>query len=236
MSPDWSAKVEPVPYAKLDDPQSLNLYLYMLNNPLSGVDADGHWPGKLIEAWLNVIHVKGGLSLGVGYSYHWGVAKGEAHATWIGVEGSSGLAGADHNAKVYTGVGASASAGPSHASADAGAEVSTKDGASAGASATVSVGPVSDSASATVNRNGGHVSVGPSVSSSKEQDSEIGGSLTGGVTVGASVDISQAERAWHSTAQSFKSLGTYVYNHYLTLPNPSQATSPSPAGSNPFEY
>jgi hypothetical protein len=26
MSPDWSAKVEPVPYAKLDDPQSLNLY------------------------------------------------------------------------------------------------------------------------------------------------------------------------------------------------------------------
>ena len=26
MSPDWSAKVEPVPYAKLGDPQSLNLY------------------------------------------------------------------------------------------------------------------------------------------------------------------------------------------------------------------
>ena len=26
MSPDWSAKEEPVPYAKLDDPQTLNLY------------------------------------------------------------------------------------------------------------------------------------------------------------------------------------------------------------------
>ena len=26
MSPDWSAKIEPVPYSKLDDPQSLNLY------------------------------------------------------------------------------------------------------------------------------------------------------------------------------------------------------------------
>ncbi|MES2394020.1 MAG: RHS repeat-associated core domain-containing protein [Acidobacteriota bacterium] len=25
VSPDWSAKEEPVPYAKLDDPQSLNL-------------------------------------------------------------------------------------------------------------------------------------------------------------------------------------------------------------------
>ena len=42
MSPDWSAKVEPVPYAKLDNPQSLNLYAYVGNNPLSGIDADGH--------------------------------------------------------------------------------------------------------------------------------------------------------------------------------------------------
>lgn len=43
MSPDWSAKVEPVPYAKLDDPQSLNLYGYMLDSPLDGVDQDGHY-------------------------------------------------------------------------------------------------------------------------------------------------------------------------------------------------
>lgn len=42
LSPDWSAKIEPVPYAKLDDPQSLNLYGYVLNNPLSHLDTDGH--------------------------------------------------------------------------------------------------------------------------------------------------------------------------------------------------
>lgn len=42
MSPDWSAKYEPVPYAKLDNPQTLNLYNYMRNNPLAGVDPDGH--------------------------------------------------------------------------------------------------------------------------------------------------------------------------------------------------
>jgi len=42
MSPDWSAKATPVPYAKLDSPQSLNLYGYMRNNPLGGVDQDGH--------------------------------------------------------------------------------------------------------------------------------------------------------------------------------------------------
>ena len=42
MSPDWSAKEEPVPYGKLDNPQSLNLYGYVLNNPISQKDDDGH--------------------------------------------------------------------------------------------------------------------------------------------------------------------------------------------------
>jgi len=43
MSPDWSAQVEPVPYAKLYDPQSLNLYVYGANNPLKFRDMDGHY-------------------------------------------------------------------------------------------------------------------------------------------------------------------------------------------------
>jgi RHS repeat-associated protein len=47
MSPDWSAKVEPVPYAKLDDPQSLNLYAYVGNNPLTREDEDGHDFGQM---------------------------------------------------------------------------------------------------------------------------------------------------------------------------------------------
>ena len=50
MSPDWSAQEEPVPYAQLDDPQSLNLYAYVRNNPLTRVDADGHWPAWVAEA------------------------------------------------------------------------------------------------------------------------------------------------------------------------------------------
>ena len=45
-SPDWSATPTGVPYAKLDNPQSLNLYSYVLNNPTTNIDADGHswWP------------------------------------------------------------------------------------------------------------------------------------------------------------------------------------------------
>jgi hypothetical protein len=49
MSPDWSAKVEPVPYAKLDDPQTLNLYAYVGNNPMTRFDADGHKGDKKEE-------------------------------------------------------------------------------------------------------------------------------------------------------------------------------------------
>jgi hypothetical protein len=42
MSPDWSDSPESVPYAVLADPQTLNLYGYVRNNPVGHADADGH--------------------------------------------------------------------------------------------------------------------------------------------------------------------------------------------------
>jgi RHS repeat-associated protein len=42
MSPDWSSEPDPVPYADLSNPQSLNMYAYVRNNPLRTVDPDGH--------------------------------------------------------------------------------------------------------------------------------------------------------------------------------------------------
>jgi RHS repeat-associated protein len=42
MSPDWAASATAVPYADFGNPQSLNLYSYVGNNPLSRADADGH--------------------------------------------------------------------------------------------------------------------------------------------------------------------------------------------------
>jgi hypothetical protein len=45
LSPDFNESdddPEPVPYARLENPQNLNLYSYVKNNPLSRVDANGH--------------------------------------------------------------------------------------------------------------------------------------------------------------------------------------------------
>jgi|SRR6185437_11634993 len=42
LTPDWSEAPEPVPYASLTNPQSLNLYSYVLNNPVTSLDRDGH--------------------------------------------------------------------------------------------------------------------------------------------------------------------------------------------------
>jgi RHS repeat-associated protein len=46
ISPDFNDDdddPEPVPFADLDNPQSLNLYSYVGNNPLSATDIDGHF-------------------------------------------------------------------------------------------------------------------------------------------------------------------------------------------------
>jgi RHS repeat-associated protein len=54
MSPDWSKSPEAVPYADLEKPQTLNLYTYADNNPLSVTDPDGHcdWCQEL-KNWLS---------------------------------------------------------------------------------------------------------------------------------------------------------------------------------------
>ena len=52
LSPDWSAQAEAVPYAKLDSPQSLNLYSYGGNNPTSRLDPTGHQSSICADAGL----------------------------------------------------------------------------------------------------------------------------------------------------------------------------------------
>jgi hypothetical protein len=47
MSPDWPLSPEPVPFAEFDNPQTLNLYAYVVNNPLLKVDPDGHGGNRI---------------------------------------------------------------------------------------------------------------------------------------------------------------------------------------------
>ena len=93
MSPDWSAKEEPVPYAKLDDPQSLNLYDYLNNNPLVGVDPEGHavqlLPGKDYSAQeeLHQFQVQADNREAAERLYVNNVKVGDSTVPFVGVKG-----------------------------------------------------------------------------------------------------------------------------------------------------
>jgi len=92
LSPDCSAKEEPVPYAKLDDPQTLNLYAYARNNPMTSVDADGHWP-SLSEA----VQFVGGAIQGAASSVAFGLVGSpklsDSNASLLGQEAGSSVMG-----------------------------------------------------------------------------------------------------------------------------------------------
>jgi RHS repeat-associated protein len=58
MTPDWSEEPEAVPYSNLQEPQTLNLYAYVGNNPMARADPDGHcntsvYPIRCSDDWLN---------------------------------------------------------------------------------------------------------------------------------------------------------------------------------------
>jgi RHS repeat-associated protein len=42
MSPDWSSNPISIPFARIDNPQTLNLYSYVANDPLRRFDSNGH--------------------------------------------------------------------------------------------------------------------------------------------------------------------------------------------------
>lgn len=58
MTPDWAAKPTAVPYAEFGDPQTLNLYAYVDDNPMGKMDQDGHCGticGFLISTAVSII-------------------------------------------------------------------------------------------------------------------------------------------------------------------------------------
>jgi len=86
MSPDWSAKGAPVPYAKLGDPQTLNLSAYVRNNPLGLVDYDGHGFFDVLKKTWNdtmqlVANTKVTVEVGIGLKFASKMGGGGAGAT-----------------------------------------------------------------------------------------------------------------------------------------------------------
>ncbi|MGA8090249.1 MAG: RHS repeat-associated core domain-containing protein [Terracidiphilus sp.] len=55
MSPDWSTVPVPIPFADITSPQSLNLYAYVWNNPLSRFDSDGH---VVVDKGVNYVYYR----------------------------------------------------------------------------------------------------------------------------------------------------------------------------------
>ena len=101
LSADWSATPEAVPYADLTDPQTLNLYGYVRNNPLSHADADGHCcaPYELAD------YVDSKLNPGAAYFQNAAVNSGSPAlaATTTFVTGSAASVGAGFTNLLRTG-------------------------------------------------------------------------------------------------------------------------------------
>lgn len=89
LSPDWSKNPQGVSYADSTNPQTLNLYQYMRNNPLGGVDPDGHCCWDDVKLWATdhprtVEAAKGVGEVAVGV-----VAVGVAATAEVGTGGAA---------------------------------------------------------------------------------------------------------------------------------------------------
>jgi hypothetical protein len=238
MSPDWSAKAQAVPYAKLGDPQTLNLYGYVGNNPLSKADADGHcWPfcGLITSvstyvathpALSNALAKVGStmgikVSAGIGGTYNvpGTNVKGQGSATGyasISAEpGKSGV-GADLTGK--------ASAGPIGGSVNVNLPLSNGEGDI--------VNPIknaSGSASGTLTGVDGKTEV---EGSANGKDSSIGGTYGEGFVVGVEVNtgVDSVKNAMSAFGDALASDARDIYNgakESLTFSGSSFATPTS---------
>jgi RHS repeat-associated protein len=93
VTPDWAAAPTDVPYAKFGDPQSLNLYAYVGNNPNTAIDLDGH-DGVENKGPSDAVGIGGAAVIGEGQNEETGIAVdsidpesalASASETWEGV-------------------------------------------------------------------------------------------------------------------------------------------------------
>ncbi|MHB1022636.1 MAG: RHS repeat-associated core domain-containing protein [Acidobacteriaceae bacterium] len=205
MSPDWSAKVEPVPYSKLDDPQTLNLYGYLTNNPLSRTDPDGH--GPLWDKFVAIFYGKASAGPGVGTELKaTKYAKLEVGTkAQVEVRGSS--SGVDVTAKGTLG----------KTSAGVSGEVDKQ---------IVKDGKLDPQPMTTT----GNVGINPATADPNEIGVE---GHVGAIGIEDGVDVDKAKEFGSAVADSFNALGQYIINAVTPGSNAS-LSPPGVPGGNPL--
>jgi hypothetical protein len=226
MIPDWSEKAVTVPYAHFGNPQSLNLYSYVQNNPTTTGDPDGHCCWDEIVNWFSSSHsASGSAGVNAGHSVDKaGPVTINSKGFYADASGSASYGSGGVKASAQAGVGVvsekategsigTTSIKASSADAEAHAGVSLT-GVSAGAGAnadvlsatqTLNLGPVTISAT-------GNVGVGAEASASV---SATGVSASAGITPGfggavsVSVSFGQASVSSGASVQS-TSTGTGI--------------------------
>lgn len=212
MSPDWSAKQEPVPYSKLDDPQTLNLYGYLTNNPLSRTDPDGH--GPLWDKFVAIFYGKASAGPGVGTELKaTKYAKVEIGAkAQVEVRGSS--SGVDVTAK-----------GVAEAKVTLG---KTSAGVSGEVDKQIVKNGNLDPQPTTVT---GNVGINPATAGPNEIGVE---GHVGAIGLEGGVDVDKAKEFGSAVADSVNALGQYIINSVTPNPNASPSPPGVPGGGNPL--
>ena len=91
LSPDWSSTPAPVPYANLANPQTLNLYAMVEDDPESFADLDGHViSGDPRNGYCNVVSQTGCNEEDLGYifkAHSWGIFEPQEVARFVNLIG-----------------------------------------------------------------------------------------------------------------------------------------------------
>lgn len=90
MTPDWAAKPTAVPYASFGNPQSLNLYSYVNNNPTTTRDPDGHCCADEIDFGEGVLR---GIASSVSFGYFGAPRSSDSTASIAGQLTGTGIVG-----------------------------------------------------------------------------------------------------------------------------------------------
>ncbi|HET7108345.1 MAG TPA: RHS repeat-associated core domain-containing protein [Candidatus Acidoferrum sp.] len=90
LSPDWSSVPVPVPYANLSNPQTLNLYSMVADDPETFADLDGHCCDGI--TWNDVWHAGAAIASAIGTGAELIVGSGAAAVMALGSPVVAGVA------------------------------------------------------------------------------------------------------------------------------------------------